>query len=72
MTGSSASVGSSGAFSLPFRGRVGWGLAAYQPSAAFHRPLAPIPAFPREGKEQYQHLFVVRVVCRNGTAAPVT
>jgi ATP-dependent DNA ligase len=36
----------------PCGGGWGWGPAAYQGPAACRRPRAPIPAFPREGKEQ--------------------
>jgi hypothetical protein len=39
-------------FSLPFRGRAGVGARGLHTAAASPAPLAPIPAFPRKGKEQ--------------------
>jgi hypothetical protein len=39
-------------FSLPFRGRAGVGARGLHAAAASPAPLAPIPAFPRKGKEQ--------------------
>jgi hypothetical protein len=39
-------------FSLPRRGRAGVGAGGLQIAAAFEAPLAPIPTFPRKGKEQ--------------------
>ena len=39
-------------FSLPFRGRAGVGSRGLHLAAALQAPLAPIPAFPRKGKEQ--------------------
>ena len=39
-------------FSLPFRGRAGVGADGLQFAAASPAPRAPIPTFPRKGKEQ--------------------
>ena len=39
-------------FSLPCRGRAGVGAVGLRTTAAFQAPLAPIPTFPRKGKEQ--------------------
>jgi hypothetical protein len=39
-------------FSLPSRGRAGVGARGPDTAAAFQAPLAPIPTFPRKGKEQ--------------------
>ncbi len=39
-------------FSLPLRGRAGVGADGLDTTAAFRAPLAPIPTFPRKGKEQ--------------------
>ena len=39
-------------FSLPSRGRAGVGARGLHTTAALQAPLAPIPAFPRKGKEQ--------------------
>ncbi|MDQ0608810.1 hypothetical protein QFZ83_002981 [Variovorax sp. W1I1] len=39
-------------FSLPSRGRAGVGARGLHIAAASQAPLAPIPAFPRKGKEQ--------------------
>jgi len=39
-------------FSLPLWGRAGVGASGLHFVAAFQAPLAPIPAFPRKGKEQ--------------------
>ncbi|PIF78531.1 hypothetical protein CLU95_5720 [Variovorax sp. 54] len=38
--------------SLPSRGRAGVGARGLHTTAALQAPLAPIPAFPRKGKEQ--------------------
>jgi hypothetical protein len=38
--------------SLPRGGRAGVGASRLHLAAAFRAPLAPIPAFPRKGKEQ--------------------
>jgi hypothetical protein len=40
-------------FSLPSRGRAGVGARGLHAAAALQAPLAPIPAFPRKGKEQH-------------------
>ena len=40
-------------FSLPLWGRAGVGADGLHVAAVLHAPLAPIPAFPRKGKEQY-------------------
>jgi len=39
-------------FSLPRRGRAGVGAGGPPTAAAFQAPSAPIPTFPRKGKEQ--------------------
>ena len=39
-------------FSLPSRGRAGVGARGLHTTMAFQAPLAPIPAFPRKGKER--------------------
>jgi hypothetical protein len=39
-------------FSIPLRGRAGVGARGLQTAAALQAPPAPIPAFPRKGKEQ--------------------
>jgi hypothetical protein len=39
-------------FSLPLRGRAGVGASGLHTAAALQAPPAPIPAFPRKGKEQ--------------------
>jgi hypothetical protein len=39
-------------FSLPRWGRAGVGARGLHAAAASPAPLAPIPAFPRKGKEQ--------------------
>jgi len=39
-------------FSLPFRGRAGVGARGLHTTSALQAPLAPIPTFPRKGKEQ--------------------
>jgi hypothetical protein len=41
-------------FSLPRWGRVGVGASGLYLAAASQAPLAPIPAFPRKGKEQHR------------------
>jgi hypothetical protein len=39
-------------FSLPRWGRAGVGASGLHLAAALQAPLAPLPAFPRKGKEQ--------------------
>jgi len=39
-------------FSLPFRGRAGVGASGLHTAEALQAPHAPIPTFPRKGKEQ--------------------
>jgi hypothetical protein len=39
-------------FSLPLRGRAGVGAGGLHATAALQAPRAPIPTFPRKGKEQ--------------------
>jgi hypothetical protein len=41
-------------FSLPSRGRAGVGARGLHTTATLQAPLAPIPTFPRKGKEQHR------------------